>query len=94
MAKKIAADGEGATRLVTCSVKGASDEKTARSLAKAVISSNLVKAAVFGSDANWGRVLCAMGYSGFNFTPKKQQSFFQVQKVPCAILTKQKKKQM
>ena len=76
MAKKIAADGEGATRLVTCSVKGASDEKTARSLAKAVISSNLVKAAVFGSDANWGRVLCAMGYSGFNFTPEKTTVFF------------------
>ncbi|WP_149553835.1 bifunctional glutamate N-acetyltransferase/amino-acid acetyltransferase ArgJ [Treponema pectinovorum] len=76
MAKKIAADGEGATRLVTCTVKGASSEKDARGLAKAVISSNLVKAAFFGADANWGRILDAMGYSSFNFTPEKTSVYF------------------
>ncbi|MBP3710307.1 MAG: bifunctional glutamate N-acetyltransferase/amino-acid acetyltransferase ArgJ [Treponema sp.] len=67
MAKKIAADGEGASRLVACTVSGAQNVKSARALAKAVISSNLVKAAMFGSDANWGRVLCALGYSGIPF---------------------------
>jgi len=67
LAKKIARDGEGATKLITCRVNGASDEKTATELAKSVISSSLVKAAMFGADANWGRVLCAMGYSGANF---------------------------
>lgn len=68
MAKKIAADGEGATRLIECAVSGASSVMVARSLAKTVISSSLVKAAFFGKDANWGRILCAMGYSGNQFT--------------------------
>ncbi len=77
MAKKIAADGEGASRLVTCNVCGADTVENARGLAKAVICSNLVKAAFFGADANWGRILDAMGYSGFNFTPEKTSvSFF------------------
>ncbi len=77
MAKKIAADGEGASRLVTCNVRGADTVENARGLAKAVICSNLVKAAFFGADANWGRILDAMGYSGFNFTPEKTSvSFF------------------
>lgn len=76
MAKKIAADGEGATRLVTCNVKGADTVENARGLAKAVICSNLVKAAFFGADANWGRILDAMGYSGFNFTPEKTSVYF------------------
>lgn len=67
LAKKIAADGEGATRLMTCTVKGAKDEATAEVLAKSICSSSLVKAAMFGADANWGRVLCAMGYSGAEF---------------------------
>lgn len=71
MAKKIAADGEGATRLVECAVRGAKDDASARGLAKAVISSNLVKAAMFGKDANCGRVLCALGYSGYSFDPDK-----------------------
>ena len=71
MAKKIAADGEGASRLVECLVTGAKDEKTARVLAKEIIGSNLVKAAMFGRDANCGRVLCAMGYSGAEFNPDK-----------------------
>ncbi len=76
MAKKIAADGEGATRLVTCDVVGADTKENARGLSKAVISSNLVKAAFFGADANWGRILDAMGYSGFNFTPEKTSVSF------------------
>lgn len=64
VAREIARDGEGATHLMECRVKGANTEKTARQVAKAVICSSLVKAAIFGADANWGRVLCAMGYSG------------------------------
>ncbi len=68
MAKKIAGDGEGATHLIECSVSGAKSDAEARKLAKAVISSSLVKAAFFGKDANWGRILCAMGYSGGVFS--------------------------
>lgn len=64
VAREIARDGEGATHLMECRVKGANTEQTARQVAKAVICSSLVKAAIFGADANWGRVLCAMGYSG------------------------------
>lgn len=71
MAKKIAADGEGAEHLIECVVKGAKSVQTARNLAKSVISSSLVKAAFFGADANWGRILCAMGYSGELFEPEK-----------------------
>ena len=76
MAMKIAADGEGATRLVQCTVKGARSKEDARGLAKAVISSSLVKAAMFGSDANFGRFLCAMGYSGIDFDPLKTNIWF------------------
>lgn len=76
MAKKIAADGEGAGRLIECTVKGAVDVPTARALAKSVISSTLVKAAFFGRDANWGRVLCALGYSGEYFDPAKCSVYF------------------
>ena len=76
MAKRIAADGEGAEHLVECRVDGAASVEDARILAKAVISSNLVKAAFFGKDANWGRILCAMGYSGGNFTPEKTSVSF------------------
>ena len=64
LVKLMAKDGEGATKLVECVVSGASDVKTAKACAKAVICSSLVKAAMFGSDANWGRILCALGYSG------------------------------
>ena len=60
----IAGDGEGATKLLECKVTGASDEATAKTVAKSVICSSLLKAAMFGADANWGRVLCAIGYSG------------------------------
>lgn len=76
MAMKIAADGEGATRLVQCTVNGAKTVEAARGLAKEVISSSLVKAAMFGSDANFGRFLCAMGYSGIEFTPEKTSIWF------------------
>ena len=69
LAKMIAADGEGATHLITCTVSGAESEEDAESLSKSVISSSLTKAAIFGADANWGRVLCAMGYSGVEFNP-------------------------
>ncbi len=70
MAKKIAGDGEGASRLVTCTVTDARSEEVAERLAKAVVASSLVKAAMFGADANWGRVLCAMGYSKAPFRPE------------------------
>lgn len=60
----IAADGEGATRLLECRVTGAKDVPTAKTVAKSVVCSSLLKAAMFGADANWGRVLCAIGYSG------------------------------
>lgn len=63
LSREIARDGEGATKLVECFTYGAPDLKTARAVAKSVISSNLLKAAMFGSDANWGRVLCAVGYA-------------------------------
>ena len=64
MAKKIAGDGEGATKLVECTVTGAPTVPLAKAIAKSVITSSLTKAAMFGADANWGRVLCAIGYSG------------------------------
>ena len=64
LCRKIAADGEGATKLLECRVSGAKDEKNAKIIAKSVICSSLVKAAMFGEDANWGRILCAIGYSG------------------------------
>ena len=70
LARKMAADGEGAKHLITCTVTGAADEKTAETVARSVISSTLTKAAIFGADANWGRVLCAMGYSGADFDPE------------------------
>lgn len=64
LCRAIAADGEGATKLLECNVSGAADKETARTVAKSVICSSLFKAAMFGADANWGRVLCAIGYSG------------------------------
>ena len=71
LAKQIAADGEGATRLFQVDVKGAPDKETAKILAKSIVTSNLTKCAVYGKDANWGRILCAMGYSGAQFDPYK-----------------------
>ncbi len=64
LCKMIAGDGEGATKLLECNVAGAADIATAKTVAKSVICSSLLKAAMFGADANWGRVLCAVGYSG------------------------------
>ncbi len=64
LCRMIAGDGEGATKLLECSVTGAADIPTAKTVAKSVICSSLLKAAMFGADANWGRVLCAIGYSG------------------------------
>ena len=64
LCRMIAGDGEGATKLLECSVSGAKDEQAAKTVARSVISSSLTKAAMFGEDANWGRVLCAIGYSG------------------------------
>jgi len=69
LARAIAADGEGATHLITCTVANAPDKQTAVAVAKSVISSSLVKSAIFGKDANWGRILCAAGYAGVSFDP-------------------------
>ena len=66
LCKKIAGDGEGASKLLECQVTGAQSKKIAKTVAKSVITSSLFKAAMFGADANWGRVLCAIGYSGAN----------------------------
>ncbi len=64
LCRMIAGDGEGATKLLECRVTGAADDQTAKTVAKSIICSSLTKAAMFGADANWGRVLCAIGYSG------------------------------
>ena len=79
LARSIAGDGEGASKLVTCRMTGARSEESAERLAKAVVGSSLVKAAMFGSDANWGRVLCAMGYSKAPFRPEHVDVTFQSQ---------------
>jgi glutamate N-acetyltransferase/amino-acid N-acetyltransferase len=76
LARATARDGEGATKLLTVTVFGTEDEETAEILARSVASSNLVKAACFGADANWGRVLCAMGYSGADFEPDEVDVIF------------------
>ena len=71
LCKMIAGDGEGATKLLECKVSGAKDDKTAKIVAKSVICSSLLKAAMFGADANWGRILCAIGYSGADVDVEK-----------------------
>ncbi len=71
LARMMASDGEGATRLFTAHVVGAPDYQTAKTLAKSIITSNLTKAAIYGRDANCGRIFCAMGYSGAKFDPNK-----------------------
>jgi glutamate N-acetyltransferase/amino-acid N-acetyltransferase len=75
MAQKIASDGEGATKLVECTVTGAATKEDARLAAKAIIASSLVKTAIYGNDANWGRIACAAGYSGAQFDPDKVNIF-------------------
>ena len=77
LAKKMAGDGEGATALFEVKVVGAESIKQAKTLAKSVVCSNLTKAAIAGHDANWGRILCAMGYSGAQFDPEKVNLFFE-----------------
>ena len=76
LAKEIARDGEGATKLVEVIVEGAESEEKAATLARAVVGSSLFKAAVYGEDANWGRVLNAMGYSGESFDPEDVELYF------------------
>ena len=76
LAKKMAGDGEGATALFEVVVKGAENKAQAVTIAKSVVTSNLVKTAIAGHDANWGRILCAMGYSGAQFDPEKVDLYF------------------
>ena len=76
LAKQMASDGEGAKHLITCTVSEAESVESAEIVAKSVISSTLTKAAIFGADANWGRVLCAMGYSGVAFDPDQVSVWF------------------
>ncbi len=77
LSKKIAGDGEGCTALFEVKVLGAKTKEQAVILAKSIITSNLTKAAIFGHDANWGRILCAMGYSGAEFEPENVDLFFE-----------------
>lgn len=80
LCRKIAGDGEGATKLLECEVSGACDEENAKIIAKSIICSSLVKAAMFGSDANWGRVLCAIGYSGASVDVNRVDVYFKSNK--------------
>lgn len=77
LSRMIARDGEGATKLIECTVEGAADEDKAEELAKGVICSSLVKTAFFGADANWGRILCALGYTRHDFDPYKVDVAFE-----------------
>ena len=77
LSKMIAGDGEGATALFEVVVEGAKTKETARTLAKSVVTSSLTKAAIFGHDANWGRILCALGYSGDKFDPDNMELYFE-----------------
>ncbi|MCL1989518.1 MAG: bifunctional glutamate N-acetyltransferase/amino-acid acetyltransferase ArgJ [Defluviitaleaceae bacterium] len=77
LAKKIATDGEGATKLMTCVVTGCQTEAEAKALSMSVNASSLVKTAMTGADANWGRILCAMGYAGVEFDPAAVEVMFQ-----------------
>ena len=77
LAKKIAGDGEGATALFEVKIIGAESKEQAVTLSKSVVTSSLTKAAIYGHDANWGRILCAMGYSGAQFNPEKVDLYFE-----------------
>ena len=77
LAKKIAGDGEGATALFEVKVIGAESKEQAVTLSKSIVTSSLTKAAIYGHDANWGRILCAMGYSGAQFDPEKVDLYFE-----------------
>ena len=85
LCRMIAGDGEGATKLLECKVTGAATEQTAKTVAKSVICSSLLKAAMFGADANWGRVLCAIGYSGANVDVNKVDVAFRSAKGTVAV---------
>ena len=85
LCRRIAGDGEGATKLIECKVTGADTLETAKTVAKSVICSSLTKAAMFGSDANWGRVLCAIGYSGADVNVNKIDVAFKSQKGEIAV---------
>ncbi len=85
LCRRIAGDGEGATKLIECKVTGAETLETAKTVAKSVICSSLTKAAMFGSDANWGRVLCAIGYSGATVDVNKIDVAFKSQKGEIAV---------
>ena len=73
----MAGDGEGCTALFEVKIVGADTKEQAKVLAKSVITSSLTKAAIFGHDANWGRILCAMGYSGAQFDPERVDLYFE-----------------
>ena len=88
LAKKMAGDGEGATALFETKVIHADTKQNARILAKSVICSSLTKAAIFGHDANWGRILCALGYSGVNFDPENVDLYFEAEGKKMAIFSK------
>ena len=77
LSKKIAGDGEGATALFEVKIIGAESKEQAVTLSKSVVTSSLTKAAIYGHDANWGRILCAMGYSGAQFDPEKVDLYFE-----------------
>ena len=77
LSKKIAGDGEGATCLFEVKVLGADTKENAKILAKSVVTSSLTKAAIYGHDANWGRILCALGYSGVKFDPENVDIWFE-----------------
>lgn len=77
LAKKMAGDGEGCTALFEVKIIGAESKEQAVTLSKSVVTSSLTKAAIFGHDANWGRILCAMGYSGAQFDPEKVDLYFE-----------------
>lgn len=80
LAKSLVRDGEGATKFIEIKVSGAKTQEDAKAMAKSVVTSNLVKTAMFGADANWGRVLCAMGYAGVDFNPQKVDITFASEK--------------
>lgn len=86
LAKQIAGDGEGCTRLFEVVCRGAATKEEAKKISKAVVCSNLTKAAVFGKDANWGRILCAMGYSGASFDPEAVDIVLESDKGTLAIV--------
>ncbi len=88
LAKSLVRDGEGATKFIEVNVAGAKTEEDAKEIAKSVVCSNLVKAAMFGEDANWGRVLCAMGYSGVKFDPEKTDIIFSSKKGSILLMDK------